>query len=83
MVSLLYINFRNVLQVQTCVSDDIEKSTGLSIGQIKASYNYVDKYTDDELISILKLLRDTEKRLKFGDITDEVGIHYCLVNILR
>lgn len=81
LLSVLYDNFRNLLQVQTCTSDSISESTGLNGFQIKNVRPFVDRYTDDELVEILKLLREIEKGIKVGEISDELSVHYALVNI--
>ncbi len=82
LLSVLYNNFRAVLQVQTCASSDVAKSTGLNGWQIKNARPFIDRYTDDELIHALEILRETEVGIKRGEISDEVSVNYCLVNIL-
>lgn len=81
-ITVLYDNLRNLLQVQTATGDSISKSTGLNGFQIKLVSPYIDNYTDDELLSACKLLRSLEKGIKVGEISDEVSVDWALINIL-
>ena len=82
MISVLYSSFRNVLQVQTCSSDNISKTTGLTGWQIKNAKPYINRYSDDELVTALKLLRETEKNIKTGGIESGLSTLYAILCIL-
>ena len=80
LLSVLYQNTRNVLQVQTCTSKDIEKSTGLSGWQIRNARECVGKFSDDDLIYLLELIQSAEQGIKQGTIEDSFAIDYVLTN---
>lgn len=82
LITVLYNNFRALLQVQTCGSSDVSKSTGLNGFQIKNVKPFIDRYTDEELEDALRILREAETGIKTGRVADDVSMDYCLVNIL-
>lgn len=82
LITVLYNNFRALLQVQTCGSNDISKSTGLNGFQIKNVKPFIDRYSDEELEDALRILREAEVGIKTGRVADDVSMDYCLVNIL-
>lgn len=81
LISVLYNNFRSLLQVQTVNQSSIAKSTGLTGWQIKNVKKHIDNYSDEELIDILRLLRSVERGIKIGEIEDTISVQYCLANI--
>ena len=81
LLSVLYQNTRNVLQVQTCTSNNIEKSTGLSSWQVKHAKECVNKLSTDDLVYLLKLIQRTETRIKQGEIEAEIAIEYVLARL--
>ena len=82
MLTLLYNNARNVLQVQTCDSNDIAKTTGLTAWQIKNAKKYVNRYTDDELIDLLFDIQKCQKGIVTGTIEEKYVLDYILVRLL-
>jgi len=82
MQSVLYNQMKHLLQVQSCTSNDISKSTGLSGWDIKLVKDKCGKYSNRELVSALQLLQNIEKGIKIGTIEDSVAIDYFLVNTL-
>lgn len=81
LITVLYNNFRAVLQIQTCEGTSLSKSTGLTGWQIKNAKPYVDVYSDEKLVSILGILDYAQKAIKTGMISDEFSIQWCLLNI--
>lgn len=81
LITVLYNNFRAVLQIQTCNGSSLSKSTGLTGWQIKNAKPYVDVYSDEKLVSILGTLEWAQKAIKTGMIADEVSLQWCLLNI--
>lgn len=82
LLSVLYNNAKAVLQVQTCESKDIGKTTGLTGWQIK---NAMDKrwvYTDKELQNMLKTIQKVESGIKTGRIDEAIAMDYILVRCL-
>lgn len=82
MLSVLYNNVKAVLQVQTCKTNDISKTTGLTGWQIKNAKSHLHKYTDAELVDMLKLIQECESGIKTGRIEEPVVMQYILARVL-
>lgn len=85
MISVLYKDTKQLLQVQGCQSSqssDVSKSTGLSGWDIKRAKGRVSKYSNRELINAMKVIQSVEKGIKSGAIEDSMALDYILVNIL-
>ena len=78
LLSVLYQNARAILQVQTCTSENIEKSTGLTGWQIRNAKECAGVFSDEDLTYLLRLIQSVEQRIKQGLIEDEIGIEYVL-----
>lgn len=81
LLSVLYTNIKQVLQVQSCKSSDIAKSTGLTGWQIKCAKEKMGHYSIGDLVYMLKLVRDTEMKIKTGEIEEQIAVPYIMVNI--
>lgn len=79
MVSVLYNNIKQTLQVQACTSKEVSKSTGLTGWQIQCAKKYVGKYKTAELLNMMKLVRDIEIGIKMGRVDEAIAIPYFLV----
>lgn len=82
LLSVLYNTVKQVLQVQTCQSKDIGKTTGLSNWQIKKAKEKVGYRSTGELVYMLKLIQKVEKGIKTGRIEEEYAMQYLLANVL-
>ena len=82
LLSVLYNNVKQVLQVQSCTSKDIAKTTGLSARQVKCAKEKCGYYSIGDLVYFLKLIRRVEKGIKTGEIEECVAVDYVLVNML-
>ena len=82
LLSVLYNNAKAVLQVQSCTSKDIAKSTGLTGFQIKLAKERCWYYKNRELVDMMKLIQRVERSIKTGEIEDAISIEYVLVNVL-
>ena len=84
MLSVLYTNTKQVLQVQDCMREhaDIAKSTGLSSYQIKLAKDKCGYYGIGELVYMLKCIRATEVGIKTGKVDEKTAIPKLLVDIL-
>ena len=82
MVSVLYNNAKAVLQVQTCESKDVSKTTGLSGWQIMNAKKHLNKYTEDELKYIIKLCYRCQKGIVSGTLEEQYAMDYILSSIL-
>ena len=82
MISNLYSNFKATLQVKSCKSRDIAKSTGLNTWQINNAKKYIGNYSVKELINAMQTVRNAEVGIKSGTIDEEIAVPQILVNIL-
>lgn len=82
MLSVLYNNAKAVLQVQTYSGQKITEGTGLTGWQIKNAKPHVGKYSEEELMGILKLIQKIESGIKTGKMEDEFAMQYLLTHIL-
>lgn len=82
MISVLYNNAKAVLQVQSCESKDISKSTGLTGWQIMNAKKHIGQYHNSELLNIMRLCTLCEQGIKTGQIEEQFAIEYILVNVL-
>ena len=81
-LSVLYNNAKQVLQVQACDSSDICKTTGLTQFQVKCAKERLDYYSIGELVDMLRLIQKIQKGIITGEIDDYMAVEYLLVNIL-
>lgn len=82
MLSVLYNNAKAVLQVQSYEGNNLSKATGLTGWQIKNAKPHVNKYSDAELVALLKLIQKCELGIKTGRIEEQFVIEYILARIL-
>ena len=83
LISLLYTNLKSMLLVKWAGNGDkISDRTGLTPFQVKLAKEKGNKYTVQELEQAIKLIRNTEKGIKTGNIETELAVDYILVNIL-
>lgn len=82
MISNLYNNAKAVLQVQSCESDDISKSTGLTGWQIKNAKEHVGVYRNSDLLYIMELCLKAEQGVKTGKVVEKYAMQYIIVNAM-
>lgn len=82
LLSLLYTNFKTILLIQSCKSQNICKTTGLQYYQVKYNQDKLNYYTIVELVNVLKIIQQIEERIKIGNIEESISIDYLLVSIL-
>ena len=80
-IKVLYDNAKVTLQVQSCESKDIGKSTGLNGWQIKNAMKHKGVYSNRELINIMNLCFECQKGIVTGMIEEEFAIPYIMVNV--
>lgn len=81
-LSVLYTNAKQVLQVQSCESSDVCKSTGLTQWQVKCAKAKAGNYSICELVNMLRLIQKIQKGIITGEIEDYLSVDYLLVSIL-
>lgn len=82
LLSVLYNNAKAVFQVQTCESNDISKSTGLTGWQIMNAKKHLNKYSDSELEYLMRKIQFVEEGIKKGIIEDDSAVKYVLVSCM-
>lgn len=82
LLSLLYTNFKTVLLIQSCKSNDICKTTGLQYYQVKYNQDKLNYYSIGELVYCIKLLQYIESNIKQGLLDEAISIDYFLINVL-
>lgn len=83
MITVLYNNAKAVLQVQTCSSSDVSKSTGLNGFQIMNAKKHLNVFDSYELIDIISLCQKCQQGIVTGTIDEEFVMEYLLTNILK
>lgn len=79
-LSNLYNNTRQVLQVQICTSNDIAKTTGLTQWQIRNAKECVNRFTAGDLAYLMRLIQKVEVSIKQGNIDESIAIDYIFTN---
>ena len=82
MISVLYTNTKAVLQVQSCGSSDIAKVTGLTAFQISNAKKHLKKYTNRELIDIMRLCQESQQQIVTGEVEEEFIMENILTKVL-
>ena len=82
LISVLYNNVKQVLQVQSCDSKDVVQVSGLTPWQVKCAKAKCGKYSTGELVYALKLIQQVEKGIKSGTMPEELAVPYILVSIM-
>ena len=82
LLSVLYTNAKQVLQVQSYDGNNIEKATGLTAYQVRQIKKKCGKYRVGELVYMLKLIYEITNNIKLGKIDESIAVDYLLVNIL-
>ena len=80
-LSNLYNNAKQLLQVQTCQSNDIAKTTGLTAWQIKNAKECVNRWRAGDLVYLMRLIQQTEVGIKSGKIEESIAVEYILTGI--
>ena len=81
-LTVLYNTFKKTLQVQSCKSDNISASTGLSDKEVYQVNKHVGKYSIGELVHAMKIIRKAEINFKQGMIDEDYLLPYVLMNVL-
>ena len=81
LISLLYQNVKNIIKIQlaknpTPTSTDIPNNKFYAI-----KFNYLNKFTSKQLISIFEMLTELDKKIKLGNIDIDNIIDYIIVYI--
>lgn len=79
-LTVLYNNVKAVLQVQSCMSSDVGKSTGLNYFQLTNAKKHLNKYSNRMLVQILRLCQQCQQDVVTGRIDEEFVIDYIVTS---
>ena len=81
LLSNLYNSTKQLLQVQSFNgSGKITEATGLTPFQVKLASERKGRNSTGDLIYLMRLVRDTEKGIKTGEIEEQMAMPYILAN---
>ena len=81
-ISVLYSNFKRVLQVQACESSDVCAETGLTAWDVKLARQTIGAWRAEDLVFFLKTLQGLEQKIKTGEVEEANAIDLLMVLIL-
>ena len=79
---VLYQGVRRLLQVQSCESKDVAKTTGLTQWEINLVKDKVGIYRTGELVEALRNIKSLETAIKIGEVEDEYTVPYAMISLL-
>lgn len=82
MISLLYNNTKQTLQVQSYEGNSIEKATGLTSAQIRFAKQRSNIFLNSELITLMKLLHEAEMGIKLGKIDESIALDVAMIKFI-
>lgn len=81
-ISVLYTNFKRILQYQVAESGDICGETGLSPFEVKLAKQNAGAWSGADLVYFLKTLQSIEQGIKQGEVEDEKALDLLMVQLL-
>ena len=81
LLSILYNNFMIMVQIQMGISPTAEK-LGMKPNQFNAIRYNCGKYTNNQLVSIVKMLSDIDRKIKCGELPTAIVVDYLIISIL-
>lgn len=81
LITNLYNNAKQLLQVQSYQGDNLSESTGLTPFQIKLALGRKGIYSNGDLVYFMRKLREVEKGIKTGEIEESIAVIYALVSL--
>lgn len=82
MLKVLYDNAKAVLQVQSCESSDVSKATGLNGWQIKNASKHKGVYRNGELLHMMELCFECQKKIVTGQMAEEFVMPYIMCEVM-
>lgn len=81
-ISVLYTNFKRVLQYQVAESGDVCEETGLSPFEVKLAKQSAGAWASADLVYFLKTLQKIEQGIKQGEVEEEKALDLLMVQLL-
>lgn len=79
---VLYQGVKRLLQVQSCEAKDVLANTGLSQWEINLVKNHVGIYSNGELVSAMRQIKQLETDIKIGGVEEEYAVPYAMVSLI-
>lgn len=81
-ISVLYSNFKRVLQYQVAESRDVCAETGLTPFDVKLAKQSAGVWSSSDLVYFLKVLQGIEQGIKTGEVEEGIALDYLMVSLL-
>ncbi len=81
LLSVLYTNFMNIVAIQMGINPTADK-LGMKQNQFNAVRYNCGKYSNNQLVSILRILSDIDRKIKSGEMPTSILIDYLIISIL-
>lgn len=81
-ITVLYTNFRRVLQYQVSEGKDICAETGLTPFDVKLAKQVAWAWDSSDLVFFLKTLQHIEQGIKTGEVEEGIALDLLMVSIL-
>ena len=81
-ISVLYTNFKRVLQYQVAESRDICQETGLTPFDVKLAKQSAGAWKSEDLVYFLKTLQRLEQGIKQGEVEESSALDLMMVSLL-
>lgn len=81
LMTILYNNFMNLVSVQMGLNPSADK-LGMKTNQFNAIKYNCGKYTNTQLVKIVRLLTDIDRQVKMGEFPTTIMLDYVLTSIL-
>lgn len=81
LLTILYNNFLSVINIQLGINPTAE-SLGMSYGKFNAIKNNCGYYSGYQLMNIMKLLSDMDRKIKVGEFPTNIMRDYIILSIL-
>jgi DNA polymerase III delta subunit len=81
LLTILYNNFMNVINIQLGINPTAD-SLGMSYGQFNAIKHNCGYYSGNQLINIMKLISDMDRKIKVGEFPTNIMRDYLILSIL-
>lgn len=81
LLTILYNNFLNVINIQLGINPTAD-SLGMSYGQFNAIKHSCGYYSANQLVNIMKILSDMDRKIKSGEFPTNIMRDYLILSVL-
>lgn len=79
---VLYQGVKRLLQVQSCQAKNISENTGLSQWEVNLAKKNIGIYSNGELVSAMRQIKQLETAIKIGEVDEEYTVPYAMVSLI-